>query len=73
MVKNPPAKQETQLRPLHREDPLEEEMATSVFLPGKSHGKRSLVGYSPWACKESDMMERLSTYTLPMVIITLPS
>ena len=28
-----------------------------VFLPGKSHGQRSLSGYSPWACKESDMAE----------------
>ena len=28
-----------------------------VFLPGKSHGQRSLAGYSPWACKESDMTE----------------
>ena len=27
---------------------------TSVFLPGKSHGQRSLVGYSAWGCKESD-------------------
>ena len=26
-----------------------------VFLPGKFHGERSLVGYSPWGCKESDM------------------
>ena len=25
-----------------------------VFLTGKSHGQRSLVGYSPWGCKESD-------------------
>ena len=25
--------------------------ATPVFLPGKSHGQRSLVGYSPWGCK----------------------
>ena len=24
---------------------------TPVFLPGKSHGQRSLVGYSPWGCK----------------------
>ena len=24
-----------------------------VFLPGKSHGRRSLVGYSPWGHKES--------------------
>ena len=28
-----------------------------VFLPGKSHGQRSLAGYSPWGCKESDMTE----------------
>ena len=26
-----------------------------VFLPGKSHGQRSLAGYSPWGHKESDM------------------
>ena len=32
---------------------------TLVFLPGKSHGRRSLVGYSPWGRKESDMTERL--------------
>ena len=25
-----------------------------VFLPGESHGQRSLVGYSPWGHKESD-------------------
>ena len=34
---------------------------TPVFLPGKSHEQRSLVGYSPWGHKESDMTERLST------------
>ena len=28
--------------------------ATLIFLPGKPHGQRSLVGYSPWGCKESD-------------------
>ena len=27
---------------------------TPVFLPGKSHGQRSLVHYSPWVAKESD-------------------
>ena len=32
---------------------------TPVFLPGKSHGRRSLVGCSPWGCQESDMTERL--------------
>ena len=30
---------------------------TPVFLPGESHGQRSLVGYSPWGCKESDTRE----------------
>ena len=33
---------------------------TPVFLPGESHGQRSLVGYSPWGCKESDKTERLT-------------
>ena len=28
---------------------------TPVFLPGKSHGQRSLAGYSPWSSKELDM------------------
>ena len=30
-----------------------------VFLPGESHGQRSLVGYSPRGCKESDTTEQL--------------
>ena len=30
-----------------------------VFWPGKSHGQRSLAGYSLWGRKESDMTERL--------------
>ena len=39
--------QETWLRPLDQEDPLEKEMATdSSTLACKSHGQRSLVGYS---------------------------
>ena len=32
---------------------------TPVFLPGKSHGRRSLVGCSPWGRDESDTTERL--------------
>ena len=32
-------------------------LPTPVFLPEKSHGQRSLVGYSPWDCKESDTTE----------------
>ena len=35
--------------------------STPVFLPGASHGQRSLAGYSPWGRKESNMSERLST------------
>ena len=30
---------------------------TPVFLPGESYGQRSLVGYSPWGCREKDMTE----------------
>ena len=37
---------------------------TSIFLPGESHGQRSLVGYSPQGHKESDMTEQLSTSSL---------
>ena len=36
---------------------------TPVFLPGKFHGQRSLVGCSPWGCQESDMTEQLSVHT----------
>ena len=38
---------------------------TPVFLPGEFHGQRSLMGYSPQGCKESDTMERTQhTHTL---------
>ena len=38
--------------------PLEEGMEpTPVFLPGESHGRRSLAGCSPWGRTESDMTE----------------
>ena len=54
MVKSLPATWETQIQS------LEKEMApTPVFLPGKSHGQGSLVGYSPQGHKESNMTERL--------------
>ena len=40
---------ETRVLSLDLEDPLEKEMATHCsILAGKSHGQRSLVGYSPW-------------------------
>ena len=54
-VKNLPAMQKTWVQSLSWEDPLEKEwQSTPVFLPGKSHGWRSLVGYSPCGSKESD-------------------
>ena len=34
-----------------------------IFLPGEFHGQRSLAGYSPLGCKESDMTEQLSLFT----------
>ena len=37
---------------------------TTVFLPGKFHGQRRLVGYSPWDPKESPATEQLSTTTI---------
>ena len=58
-VKRLPTMWETRVRSLGWEGPLEKEMAThSSPLPGKSQGLRSLVGYSPWGHKESDMTER---------------
>ena len=32
---------------------------TPIFLPGKSYGQRSLAGYSPWGCIESDTSEHI--------------
>ena len=55
-LKRLPGMQETGIRSLGREDPLEKEMATrSSTLAWKSHGQGMLVGYSPWGCKELGM------------------
>ena len=52
-VKNLPAKRETQVQSLGREIPWRRKwQPTPVFLPGKSHGQRSLASYSPWGSKE---------------------
>ena len=57
--------QEMWVQSLGQEDPPEKEMApTPAFLPGKVHGWKSPVGYSPWSHKESDTTERLSTSLL---------
>ena len=62
LVKNPPANVGdagvTQVQTLGGEDPWRRKwQPTPVFLPGKSHRQRSLVGYSPWGRKELDMTE----------------
>ena len=52
MVKNLPVMQETRVRSLGQEDPLEKEMATySSILAVKSHVQRSPADYSPWSCE----------------------
>ena len=47
-----------------------EENTTPVFLPGDSHGQRSLVGYSPWGHKESDTTEPLSLFSVYSELLT---
>ena len=64
MVKNPPANagdiREVGSIPGEEKRPWTRKwQPTLVLLPGESHGETSLVGYSPWGCKESDMTERL--------------
>ena len=59
-VKRLPTMWETWVQSLGWEDLLEKEMAAhSNTIAGKSRGRRSLVGYSPSGCKESDTTEQL--------------
>ena len=61
MIRNLPAIWETGVQFLVRKIPWRREWLSSpVFLPGESHGQRSLVGYSPRGHKELDMTERLT-------------
>ena len=61
MVKNLPATQENRYEPwVGKISWRREWQPTPVFLPGESHGQRSLVDYSPWGHKESDTTERLT-------------
>ena len=65
MVKNLVTMRETRVQSLGREDPLEKEIAThSGILAWKLHGRRNLVGYSPWGRKEADVTERLHFHFL---------
>ena len=47
--------------------------STPVLLPGKSHGQRSLVGYGPWSCKESDMTSLSLSLSLALQTDSLPT
>ena len=44
---------------------------TPVLFPGKSHGRRNLVGYSPWGSEESDMTERLHFHFMIQQMLTI--
>ena len=58
VIKNPPAKEEMWDLALSGKMPWKRKwQPTPVSLPGKSHGQRSLAGYSPWGRKESDVTE----------------
>ena len=60
-VKNPPAMQETGDQTPGWEDPLEKGMAAhSSTLAWRIPWQRSLAGYSPWGCKQSDTTEQLT-------------
>ena len=60
--------QETRVQSLHWEDSLEKGMGTHTsILSGEFHGQRSLGGYSPWSCKQSDTTEQL-TYNNILVL-----
>ena len=47
--------------------------STPVLLLGKSHGQRSLIGYSPWGHKESDMTERLHLGETGLLVLVIYS
>ena len=69
VVKNLPASSGDVGSTLGQEDPCRRKgQPTEVFLPGKSHGQRSLVGYSPWGLKESDMTEQLNNNSVTMLL-----
>ena len=67
-VKHLPAMQETWVRSLGQEDPVEKEMAThSSPLAWKIPWMEEPVGYSPWGRKESDTTERFHLASLDSV------
>ena len=68
-VKRLPAMREPRLDPWVGKIPGRRKwQSTPVFLPGKSHGWRSLVGYSPCGHKESDTIERLHFHIIIIIL-----
>ena len=64
---------ETWVQSFGQEDSLLKEIEpTPIFLPGKSHGQRSLVSYSPWGSKELDMTEQLNNLYKETASLSLP-
>ena len=67
-LKNPPAMQETWVRSLGQEDPLEKGMTTHFsILAWRTHEQRSLAGYSLWHHKESDTTVQLTLLGIDIV------
>ena len=71
VVKNQSAMQETcrtlGFNPWVRKIPWKRKwQPTPVSLPGKSHGQRSMAGYSPWGHRESDTAEHSAPRTIRM-------
>ena len=65
VVKNLPTWWETWVQSLGRKTPWRRErLPTPVFWPGEFHGERSLAGYGPCGCRESDITEWLSLFHL---------
>ena len=74
MVKNLPAMQEIWVRPVGGKIPWRKKwQPTAVVLPARSHGQRSLVGYSPRGHKELGMTERVTTQNVKHCFRTLES
>ena len=65
MVKRLPTAQKTGFDPWVEKIPWRRKwQPTPVFMPGKTHGQRNLVGYSPWGRKESDTTEQIHSLKL---------
>ena len=60
VVKNSPAMRRCRFDPWVGKIPWRREWQPTPFLPGKSHGQRSLAGYSGWGLKESEVTQQLN-------------